>query len=122
MEGKLSILKTTPGILRGLLGPHLIKPKTPSLNAKGATWYVLLVQVADTTDIMDTHNYSLTTTSYDNTPPPHLVRNLESDIFQAAVEGLLLLCLYTILGGLIVIFICLKIVQELKVNIRNCIK
>ena len=44
-------------------------------------------------------------------------RNLELDIlYKAVVQGIVLLCLASLVGGLMVLFICLKIIRECKVE------
>ena len=46
-------------------------------------------------------------------------RNVELDIlYKAVVQGIVFMCLASFVGGLIVLFICLKIIQKFKV--KNC--
>merc|ERR1739838_318027 len=43
-------------------------------------------------------------------------RNVELDIlYKAVVQGIVFMCLASFVGGLIVLFICLKIIQKFKV-------
>ena len=39
-----------------------------------------------------------------------------TNMYKAVVQGIVLLCLVSFVGGLIVLFVCLKIVQECKVK------
>ena len=57
-------------------------------------------------------------------PSPDLIQSPAStisldrqDMYRALVQGIFLLCLSTVVAGVMVLFICLNIIQECKVRV-----